>query len=110
MAATDSLIVGETPDIEEYLSGLNVALDHPIKRSAVEKIVSSPRDHARVVEMLGIQTLLAPSRELALDPFLEIVDRIATNTELDEIERHRPSLNEIIGNVNSLPENIYADE
>ena len=82
MAAADPLAIGERADFKQALAALNVALDHPIERTAVDQLGPARRHHARGVELLrrlpGTAALLEPEG----DPFFEVFDAVAADAEL----------------------------
>ena len=72
----------------EPLAHLHGALDHPVERTAVEELVDPLRHHAGDVEVLGASSRLPLLAQAPFDPFDEIVDRIAADAELDEVDGH----------------------
>src|SRR6185295_6354928 len=62
------------------------------ERTAVEEVALACRHHARRVHMLRLAACLARLLEAEIDPFGEILDRIATDAKLDEVDGHGPSL------------------
>ncbi len=67
---------------EQPLANLDVSLDDPVERPAVEKLIRAAGDHSRRVH------LLAGKR---YNPFGEFLDCGNPDTQLYEMESHAPS-------------------
>src|SRR5690606_8464765 len=88
VAAADALVIDERTDVQQALAALNLCLDDPVERSAVEQLGGPRRHHASRVELLGRLARPAALVQAEGDPFLQVLDAIAAHTELDEMKRH----------------------
>jgi hypothetical protein len=87
-ATGDTVILGVGPEIDNALADEDDAPDHPIERTAVEHLIAAARRlqgaMAQLRRLAGALKLLQP-----LDlPVLEVLHRVAANTELDEVNCH----------------------
>lgn len=78
-AARDPLCIDDRAKIEEALTGLDIAFDHPIQRSAVKQLFGAPWLHAGGVKLLGRSTGCFLRGQPALDPAFEIVDAVSAD-------------------------------
>ena len=81
MATADALVVGERADFKQPLSALNIALDHPIERAAVDQLFAARRHHARGVEMFLRLASAATFLKAEGDPLFEVFDAVAADAE-----------------------------
>src|ERR1044072_7826252 len=87
-ATADAVLVGERLDAEDALAAEPLAPDPPEQRAAVEQLIHPFRDHAGAVEAFSRLAGLLLLRGLLLDPVLEVLDGIAADAELDEMQGH----------------------
>ena len=77
---------------EDALAAEDLAPDHPVERAAVEEFVGALRHHAGGVDVLGLLAALFLLLQPLLDPVLEVLDRVAADAELDEMQWHGDAL------------------
>ena len=85
-AAPDTLLVDERAHRQHPLAAHHLPADHPVERAAADDLVGALGHHARGVDVLGLLAARAPA--LLLDPVLEVLDRVAADAELDEMQCH----------------------
>ena len=85
-AAPDAVLVPERLDAEDALPAQHLTLDHPEQGPAVDELVDALGHHAGAVETLALLARLLAFRTLLLDPVLQVLNGIAADGELDEIE------------------------
>ena len=73
---------------EQPLAAEDLALDHPIERAAVDELVGALRHHPGGVDVLGLLAGLFLLLQPLLDPVLEVLDRVAADAELEEMQWH----------------------
>ena len=81
MAAADAFVVGKGTDFGDQLAALDIALDHPIERTAVGNLGATRRHHAGCVPVFGRLTGTAPLVEAEGNPLFEILDAVAADAE-----------------------------
>src|SRR5262249_7415618 len=87
-AAGQAVLVGARPQIEDPLAHAHIALDDPVERTAVEHLVAALRHHAGRMEEFRLLPRLALFGELLHLPVAQIVDGVAADAELDQMQRH----------------------
>lgn len=90
VALTDALFVNIGPQLDEALTTQYFPANHPIDRTAIDQFSGALWHHASAMQMFGL--LAARATTLLTDPVLKILDRIATHTELDEMQCHARKL------------------
>jgi hypothetical protein len=88
LAATNSPLVDKRPHVQESLPTRHFPPDHPIERTAIAEFVRTSGYHARAVDVLAGQSAPFALFESAAYPILQLFDRVAADTELDEMKRH----------------------
>src|SRR5262249_16347160 len=91
-ATADAFLVAVGPDVAQRLTAHDLPADHPIERTAVEQLIGALGHHARDMNVLGLLALLFLVGEPLLDPVLEILDRVRTDAQFDEMQRHESYL------------------
>src|SRR5262245_47085147 len=86
MALANAALVDIGAHRDESLPAGYLAADHPVERAAVDQLVGALGDHAGTMQVLGLFTAGAPA--LLADPVLQILDRVTTHAELDEMQCH----------------------
>src|SRR5580700_10121942 len=86
VAAADAGLVDERADVEDALPAHDLAADHPVERAADDDLVGTLGHHAGGVVALALARARLARRELLLDPVLQVLDGIAADTELDEMQ------------------------
>lgn len=92
MAAAYAFTIGKGPDLRDQLTALNIALDHPIKRSAIRDFGGTRRYHAGGMELLCRRSGATALIEARRNPPLKIFDAVASDAELYETESHGRAL------------------
>jgi len=89
MAPAHPGFVDERPYVNQELPAHHFAADHPIQRAAVAQLVDTLGDHAGSVHVLARQSAFCALLEPLRDPMLQVLDRVAADTKLDEVESQR---------------------
>src|SRR5262249_31913664 len=84
----DAFLVDERTHVEQALPAGNLAADHPVERAAVDQLIGALGHHAGAMHVLAGKAALLAVLEPLADPLLEVLDRVATDAKLDEIEGH----------------------
>jgi hypothetical protein len=92
MAAIDALLIRKRANIEQALAALNIAFDHPVKRSAFKQFINTFGNHACRVKLFRDKPGSALLRKPEIDPGCEIFDAIAADAKFDEIKCHEADL------------------
>ena len=87
MAAPDPFLVDEGPHFDQALTAHDLAPNHPVER-AVAQLVGALGDHSRPMQMLAREPALLALLEPLANPILEITDRVAADTEFNEMKCH----------------------
>src|ERR1041385_6320572 len=87
-AAADAVLVPERLDAEDALAAEYLAPDHPEQRAAIQQLIHALRDHAGAVEALPRLAGFLFLGQLLLDPVLEVLNGIAADAQLDEMQGH----------------------
>lgn len=103
MTAGNSLIISKGADISQYLAALDIALDHPIERSARQQFLDPLGHHARGVKLFRRQTGAPALIEPEIDPCCKIFDRSAADAKFNKIESHGRELTLSRAKVNQNP-------
>src|SRR3979411_2199587 len=90
-AAPAAVLVGERADREQPLAAEDFALDDPEQRAAVGEFIGALRHHPGGGDVLGLLALFLLFLPPRLDPVLEVLDRVAADAELEQMERHKPA-------------------
>jgi hypothetical protein len=88
MAAADPLLIDERPHVADALAAHDLTADHPVERAPVAQLVGALGRHARPVHVLARKAASPARLELLADPVLEVLDGVATDAKLDEMEGH----------------------
>src|SRR6185312_14186477 len=75
-------------EVEDAVADADIALDHPVERAAVEHLVAPLGRHARPVDEHRLLAALALLGELLLLPLAQVLDAVAADAELDDVEGH----------------------
>jgi hypothetical protein len=89
MASAHPGFVDERPYINQALPAHHFAADHPIQRAAVTQLVGTLGHHAGSVHVLARQSAFRALLEPLRDPMLQVLDRVAADAKLDEVESQR---------------------
>ena len=89
MAPAHPGLVDEGPYINQALPAHHFAADHPIQRAAVAQLIGTLGHHAGSVHVLARQSAFCALLEPLRDPMLQVLDRVAADTKLDEVESQR---------------------
>src|SRR5690606_24252771 len=84
--------VGEGADFGDPLAALDVALDDPVERAAVDDLGAARRHHAGGVPVLRRLAVTPSFIETGFDPFFEVLDAVAADAQFQDVERHGPNL------------------
>jgi hypothetical protein len=76
------------PDVEQTLADLHLAADDPIERAAVQQFGGALRNHPRRVPLLRLLAGAAHLGHPDPDPALQVLDRVAADAELQEVQFH----------------------
>src|SRR6516165_11900737 len=87
-AAANALLVHERADGPDGLATHDLAADHPIERAAVGELGRPLGNHPGRVQVLARLAPLLTLFEPHADPVLEVLDRVAADAKLDEMQRH----------------------
>ena len=88
MATAHSLLVDEWANVEDALAAHDLTADHPIERAAVAQLVRAFGRHARAMHVLARESAFPALLKLLPDPILEILDGVAADAKLDEMQSH----------------------
>src|SRR5262245_26019525 len=88
MATAHSLPVHEWTNVEDALAAHDLAADHPVEGASVAQLVRTFGHHARAVHVLARESALSALLKLLPDPILEILDGVAADAKLDEMQSH----------------------
>lgn len=88
LTTSDTGFVDVRAHVDKRLPAHHSPSDHPIKRAAISKFIGALGHHARSVHMLALKAALPAFALFLADPILEILDRVATDTELDKMKSH----------------------
>src|ERR1043165_1589633 len=87
-AAADAILVPEWLDAQNALAAKHLAADHPKERAAVEQLIHPFRDHTGAMKAFPRLAGFLFLRVLFFDPVLQVLDGIATDAQLDEMQGH----------------------
>ena len=88
MAATDAIGIGERSDGQKPLAAGHLTANDPVERPAIDDFARAFWNHAGRVGLFIRPLQPVVERAIFLDPILEILDRVAADTELDEVKSH----------------------
>src|SRR6185312_3883467 len=91
------------PDFRDQLPALDVALDNPVERTAIDDFGTARRHHAGGVPVFERFAVAATLVEAGGDPRFEVLDTIAADAQFQDIERHSSNLAPVRRRFNALP-------
>jgi hypothetical protein len=77
--------------IQKPLPAQHIAANYPEERPVLAQLIRALGHHARFVDVLAGLALTPPLLELAGDPLLQLLDGVATDAQLNEMERQEIS-------------------
>lgn len=92
MASANPFAICKRTYINQSLTALNIALDHPIERAAIHQLINTFGNHARGMELFGRQTSRTLFRQTEINPGCKVFNTVATDTQFYDMEWHKRDL------------------
>src|SRR5581483_61510 len=90
-------------DVEQCLPRRDLALDHPVERTAIQQFLGALGRLAGEMDKFGLLALLFLFRELALLPVAQFLETVDADTKFDQME-HAGSLEKAVAGQQVKPE------
>ncbi len=92
LAAADAILARHRAQVDDLLAALDIALDDPIQRPAVNDLVLALGKHARDMMLLDRKSIGPLPGRILIAPFNEIFNRVTANSEFEYVQSHKLDL------------------